>query len=236
MEKSIIIDFSIIVLNTSFLLFVFQSTLAEPCGYNRKNSIQRRPTYSVLQRQQKVLLQQQQNSQLQRHRNNSDNVQKHLRAPSLPNTQRNSATNQTEQQASQRKWQRSGEDEEHSFALIERRLHDNPAEFPVDTVIPSYLAYVCRPRGSSVSSQTTLTTSLGKLSLNEGNNNCRSGSAIAVGDENAARHGSLTINGHCKQSKLDPVVARDHQTKIYVTSKDMAGKNNIESKKAGTKV
>jgi hypothetical protein len=178
-------------------------------------------------------LQQQQSNKLQHHRNKSDDLQKHLSSPSLPNTEQHKLTrNQTGQQAYQQcNRHNSGEDEEQSFTLIERKLHGKPAEPSVDTAMSySYPMYVYRPRGSSNSSQTTVTTSLGKLSLNEGNNNCRSESALAVDDETTARDGSLTINGHCKQSKLDPMVIKDRKTKIYdVTSEYMEGKNSIKS-------
>jgi hypothetical protein len=177
--------------------------------------------------------QQQFNSQQQRQRNRPDDLRKQLQTRSRPNTQHHkSPRNETGQEASlQPNRQGSVGDEEQSFAMIERRVLGKPAESPVDTAMSySFPTYVYRPRGSSNSSQTTVTTSLGKLSLNEGNNNCQSESAVAVSEETAPRDGVLTVNGHCKQSKLDPVVIKDRKTKIYdVTSKYMEGKNSIKS-------
>jgi hypothetical protein len=180
--------------------------------------------------QQQQFQRQQQTSQLQRHRSNSDHLQKPLHTQSLPNKeQRKSSMNQTEQQAHQQfRRLNSGDYEDQSLTPIERKLHGKPAvDSSMDVMASnSYPMYVCRPRGSSNSSQTTITTSLGKLSLNEGNNNCRSEAALAASDETTARGGTVTSNGHCrKQSKLDLTVINDR--KLQVTSKDVGDKNNV---------
>lgn len=214
---------------------MLQSTLADPCGYNRKASVtQRRPTCGVLRRQQTSRhMSLQQNCQLQGHRNNSDDPQKHLLTPSFANTeQQKSARNETRQQAYQQRNRRcSGDDEEQSFALIERRLHGRPAESSVDTIMSCSLpTYVHRPMGWTNSGQTTVTTSLGKLSLKEGSNSCQLETALPVSEETTARDGSLTINGHCKLSKLDPLVTEDCKIKIFDDiAKYTEGKNSIIS-------
>ena len=168
----------------SFVLFLLQSTLAEPCGYNRKTSDKTR-TYTVLQCQQSsrhTSLQQQQIQRLPQRQTNKTDVEA---PPTLPSAEQHEpTTNQSVQQLPQN----CSEDEELKLTLIECK--------PVDTLpSSSYQMYACRPRGSSSSSQTTLTTSLGKLSVNEGNSCCRA----ATGDSKT--------NGDCGgQSKVDLVI------------------------------
>lgn len=208
---------------------MLQSTLAEPCGCNRETSNKRR-TYSVLRLQQtsrQMSLQQQQQLhcrqqtiQLKRHRNISEDSQKQ----SLPDTEQHKTTKSQTEQVHQ---QCNREDEEQELSLIDRRLHCKTVESSCN----SYPMYAYAPRGSSNSSLTTLTTSLGKISLNEGNNNCRSESTLAVSDETTARHGALAGNGHCKkQLKLGFVVINDSNTKTSdLKSKAVEDKNNITS-------
>ena len=171
---------------------MLQSTLAEPCGYNRKTSKKNR-TYSVLQCQHSSrhtsLQQVQRQSQRQRNKPD-DNV-----LPIIPSAERHTSTaNQSVQQLSQN----CRADKEVRLKLSECR----PVELSADTVpCSSNQMYAYRPRGSSNSSQTTLTTSLGKLSLNDGSICRRVESNVPAADD------ANTSNGDCgKQSTLDTVI------------------------------
>jgi hypothetical protein len=172
---------------------MLQSTLAEPCGYNRKTSNKIR-TYSVLHYQQSSrhtsLQQQQVQRLLQRPRNKPDDKA----LPTLPSVeQRKSTANQ------QLLAQNCSDDEEVKLAPFECR----PVALSADTVAcTSYEMFAYRPRGSSNSSQTTLTTSLGKLSLNDGSHCRRSESNVAAADD------ANTTNGDCgKHSTPDDVIS-----------------------------
>jgi hypothetical protein len=167
---------------------------------------------------------QQRTNQLQRHRSNSDDLQKPLRTELFPNKgQHKSALNQEEQAREDFRRHISEDCGDHKLTPIELKLHGKPAESSV--MSNSYPIYVHRPRGSSNSSQITITTSVGKLSLNEGNNNCRSVSALAASDETTAQ----TNNGPCrKQLKLDLIVINDRKIKTCdATSKVTGNKNNV---------
>jgi len=175
---------------------MLQSTLAEPCGYNRKTSNKIR-TYSVLHYQQSSrhtsLQQQQVQRQSQRSRNKTDDKA----LPTLPSAERHKSTaNQSVQQLLP---QNCSDDEEVKLKPMECR----PVALSADTVpCSSYEMYAYRPRGFSNSSQTTLTTSLGKLSLNEGSHCRRSESNVAAADD------AKTSNGDCgKHSTLDDMIA-----------------------------
>lgn len=205
---------------------MLQSTLADPCGCNQKNSNKRRAYSALLCRQnnrhislqQQQLQRQQHANQLQRRRSNSDDLQK-----PLPNK----AQSQAHQQFRRHN---SGDSGDQSLTPIERKLQGKPVESSMDLMASnSYPMYVHRPRGSSNSSQTTTTTSLGKLSLNGGNNNGRSESALAASDETTVRDGAVTSNGHCrKQLKLDLIVINGRKMNTCdVTSKDVEDKNNV---------
>jgi hypothetical protein len=177
---------------------MLQSTLAEPCGYNRKTSNKIR-TYSVLHYQQSSrhtsLQQQQVQRQPQRPRNKTDDKA----LPTLPSAERHKSTaNQSVQQLLP---QNCSDDEEVKRTPIECR----PVALSADTVpCSSYEMYAYRPRGFSNASQTTLTTSLGKLSLNEGSHCRRSESNVAAGDD------AKTSNGDCgKHSTPADVISTD---------------------------
>ena len=163
---------------------MLQSTLAEPCGCNRKTSNKIR-TYSMLHYQQssrQMSLQQQQvQRQTQRQRNKPDDEA----LPTLPNAeQRKSTANQSVQNCS--------DDEEVKLTAV---------ALSADTVpCGSYEMCAYRPRGSSNSSQTTINTSLGKLSSNDGSHYRRSESNVAAADD------AQTSNGDCgRHSALDGV-------------------------------
>jgi hypothetical protein len=182
--------------------------------------------------QQQHLQRQNHANQLQRQRSNSDDLQKPLPIQLLPNKgQHKSSMNQAEQQAHQQFRRHNSEDcGDQSLTPIERKLHGKPVESSMDVMASnSYPMYVQRPRGSSNSSQTTIHTSLGKLSLNEGNNNCRSESALAASDETTVRGCAVTSNEHCrKQLKSDLIVNNDRKMKTCdLTSKDVGNKNNF---------
>jgi len=169
---------------------MFQSTLAEPCGYNRKTSNKIR-TYSVLHYQQSSrhasLQQHQVQRQPQRPRNKPDDKA----LPTLPSAEQHKST--TNQSVQQLLAQNCSDDEEVKLTLIECR--------PADTVpCSSYEMYTYRPRGSSNSSQTTITTSLGKLSLNDGSHCRLSEWNGAAGDE------ANTSNGDCGKHSTPDVI------------------------------
>jgi hypothetical protein len=174
---------------------MLQSTLAEPCGYNRKTSNKIR-TYSVLHYQQSSrhasLQQQQFQRQSQRSRNKTDDKA----VPTLPSAERHKST--ANQSVRQLLPQNCSDDEEVKLTPTERR----PVALSADTVpCSSYEMYAFRPRGFSSSSQTTLTTSLGKLSLNEGSHWRRYESNVAAADD------AKTSNGDCgKHSSPDDMI------------------------------
>ncbi|PNF17918.1 hypothetical protein B7P43_G02195 [Cryptotermes secundus] len=172
----------------------YTSTLADPCGCNQTNSNKRRAYSALLCRQnnrhmslqQQQLQRQQHVYQLQRRNSNSGDLQQPLPIQLLPNKgQHESAMNQAHQQFRRHN---SGDSGDQSITPKERRLHGQPVESCLDVMASnSYPMYVHRPRGSSNSSQTTTTTSLGKLSLN-GGNNCRSDSALAANIQEPPSH------------------------------------------------
>lgn len=177
--------------------------------------------------QQQQLQRQQHVYQLQRRNSDSGDLQQPLPIQLLPNKgQHEAAMDQAHQQFRRHN---SGDSGDQSITPKERRLHGQPVESSLDVMASnSYPMYVHRPRGSSNSSQTTTTTSLGKLSLNAGNNG-RSESALAASDETTVRGGAVTSNGHCrKQLKLDLIVINGRKMKTCdVTSKDVEGINNL---------
>jgi hypothetical protein len=176
---------------------LLQSTLAEPCGYNRKTSNKTR-TYSVLHYQQSsrhTSLQQQQQVQRQSQRPRNKTDGKTL--PTLQSAEQHKSTaNQSVQQLLA---QNCSDNEEVKLAPMECR----PVAPCADTVpCSSYEMYAFRRRGSSNSSQTTVTTSLGRLSLND-NSHCRRSESNV-----AAANGAKTSNGDCgKHSAADDVIA-----------------------------
>jgi hypothetical protein len=167
---------------------------------------------------------QQRTNQLQRHRSNSDDLQKPLRTQLFPNKgQHKSTLNQEEQAREDFRRHISEECGDHRLTPIELKLRGKPADSSV--MSNSYPIYVHRPRGSSNSSQTTITTSVGKLSLNEGNNNCRSESALAANDVTTAQ---TNYGPSRKQMKLDLIVINDRKIKTSdATSKDTGNENNV---------
>jgi hypothetical protein len=165
---------------------MFQSTLAEPCGYRRKPSNKIR-TYSVLHYQQSsrhASLQQQHQVQRQPQRPRNKPDDKAL--PTLPSAEQNKSP--TNQSVLQLLAHNCSDDDEVKVTPIECR----PAALSADTVpCGSYEMYTYRPRGSSNSSQTTLTTSLGILSLND-DGHCRRSEWNVAADDDAK-----TSNGDC---------------------------------------
>jgi hypothetical protein len=177
---------------------MLQSTLAEPCGYHRRTSNKVR-TYSVLHCQQSSrhasLQQHQVQRQPQRPRNKTDDKA----VPTLSGAEHHKSTaNQSVQQLLPQNY---SDDEELKLTPIECR----PVALSADTVpCDSYEMYAYRPRGSSNSSQTTLATSLGKLSLNDGSHFRRSESNVAAAND------AKTSNGDCgKHSTPDDVSPTD---------------------------
>jgi hypothetical protein len=177
----------------SSVFSLFQSTFSDPCGCNGKTSNKIR-TYSALHYQQSSrhtsLQQHQVQRQSQRHRNKTDDTA----VPTLPGAELQSTANQSVRQLLP---QNCCDDEEVKPTPIECR----PATLESDGVAcSSYEMYAFRPRGSSCSSQTTLTTSLGKLSY-DGNQGRRFESSVAAADE------AKTTNGDCgKHSTPDDVI------------------------------
>ena len=164
---------------------MLQATLAEPCGYRRKTSNKRR-TYTVLHCQQSSIHMSLQQQQIQRQQQRQRNAPGDKAARTLASAEQHTVTNQSVQQVTEN----CGEDEDLKLTLIECK----PTELAMDTLpCSSYPMYAYRPRGSSNSSQTTLTTSLGKLSLNEGNSCCRSELNVGATDN------TKTSNGDCEE-------------------------------------
>ncbi|XP_069668643.1 neuropeptides capa receptor-like [Periplaneta americana] len=209
----------------------FKTTLAEPCGCDRRSTSKGR-SYSVLrcqqnnrhqlqhhQQYQQQQLQRLQSSHLQRQRSNTSNgtdeVAKPLRTASLPTTDqhKHSDNQNAHPQCNKHNSVPIGEEEQQCVALIERKLP--PKAFPVQSPADTAAVNSCphRSRGSSYSSQTTLTTSVGKLSLNEGNNNCRP----EINTEETTGNGQ-----EIKLSKLDIVSKKDN-----LSGKDGEDKNGI---------
>ena len=179
----------------SSVFSMLQSTLAEPCGYHRKTSKKIR-TYSVLHYQQSsrhTSLQQQQQVQRQpqRPRNKTDDNA----LSTIPSAEEHKSTaNQSVQQLLA---QNCSDDEEVQMTPIEC----TPVALCADSApCTSFEMYDYRPRGSSNSSQTTLTTSLGKLSLNDGSNCRRSESNVAAADD------AKTSNGDCGKHSTPDVI------------------------------
>jgi hypothetical protein len=167
---------------------VLQSTLADPCGGHRKTSNKIR-TYSVLYYQQSsrhTSLQQQQQVQRQPQRPRDKTKDKAL--PTLPSAEQHKST--ANQSVRQLLAQNCSDDEDVRLTSIECRQ----VALSADTVpCSSYEMYAYRPRQSSNSSQTTLTTSLGKLSLNDGSHCRPSESDVAAADD------AKTSNGDCRK-------------------------------------
>lgn len=141
-------------------------------------------------------LQQQQQQQVQRQPQRPRNKPDDKVLPTLPNAEQHKSTaNQSVQQLLA---QNCSDDEEVKLTPFECR----PVALSADTVpCSSYEMYVYRPRESSNSSQTTVTTSLGKLSLNDGSHCRRSEWNVAADDD------TKTSNGDCgKHSTPDNVI------------------------------
>ena len=153
-----------------------------------------------------------QQQQIQRQQQRQRNAPGDKAARTLASAEQHTVTNQSVQQVTEN----CGEDEDLKLTLIECK----PTELAMDTLpCSSYPMYAYRPRGSSNSSQTTLTTSLGKLSLNEGNSCCRSELNVVATDN------TKTSNGDCEEhSKFEVVV-----TTNSVTNKAVDSRNNISS-------
>ncbi|KAJ9592159.1 hypothetical protein L9F63_001275, partial [Diploptera punctata] len=193
----------------------FKTTLAQPCGWNRKNANKRR-TYSVLNYQQinrnasnqqnyHQQLQRLHSNQIQRSRINSLNgndVHKVL-YNTTPIDEKNDKKIPHSDQAIQKQYSNRNsdsieEDQEQSIALIENKLQGKtlPNDSSTDTITSnSYAMYTYRPRIPSNSSQATLTTSLGKISLSEGNNNCRPETIHSTSEETKLHDATISSNG-----------------------------------------
>ncbi|PSN37891.1 hypothetical protein C0J52_19899 [Blattella germanica] len=167
----------------------FKSTLAQPCGFKRKNGNKCR-TYSVLKSQQQInrnltLLRQQSRPCI--------SSAKDLRnAPNIFAAERH---HQRAMQSEAVAKHKSDLTEEQNISLIESSKCGGrtiPTDSSVDTITSnSYPMYSYRSRIPSNSSQTTLTTSLGKISLNEGNNNCAPETSLP---RTQSRNQSMSLN------------------------------------------
>ena len=176
----------------SCVFCMLQSTLAEPCGCNRKTSNKIR-TYSVLHYQQSSRHMSLQQQQVQRLLQRSRNKPEDKALQTLPSAEQHQSTANQQLLA-----QHCSDDEEVKLTPIDCR----PVALSADVPCSSYEMFAYRPRGSSNSSQTTLTTSLGKLSLNDGSHCRRSESNVAAADD------AKTTNGDCgKHSTPDDVIS-----------------------------
>ena len=107
---------------------------------------------------------------------------------------------------------RNSDSIEEDHALVENKTlaRTMPNDSSTDTITSnSYAMYTYRPRIPSNSSQATLTTSIGKVSVSEGNNNCKAETSLNKTDENKARDAIVASNGHCRSQSTEIVCITD---------------------------